>query len=195
MATNYYIKDHVIVEAITDSVPGPNVVATALSKMIQNEIDAGSVTSLSPVYERILTDLQTTVDARYIGAEAPTATVTGVSDEIVTINIPSGCVPLSFIVIGSSSYVDGSDQRTVIFEGDGIPGNNGLDYLNPPAITKVAMPTLIDGPSDGNPYRYDLDSSPGYEIISVGTSSAPSIGIRLTNMTGLQNKHLLKFAW
>lgn len=194
MAANYFIKNHVIVTSVDESIPGPDTIATSLCNMVQAGIDSGCITSLAPTFARIRTDLLTTVDARFIG-EYPTATVTGTNDEIVTITIPSGCEPLSFTVIGSSSYVDGSDRRTVIFEGNGLPGNNGLDYLNPPTITKVAMPTVMGNPSDSIPYQYDLDNSPGFEIISVGTSSSPSIGIRFTNMAALQNKHLLKFQW
>lgn len=177
-----------------DHIPGPDALGTSIAGIVQQSINAGLITSLAPVYDRILTDQLTTIDARFIG-EYPTATVTGTNDEIVTITIPEGCEPLTFTVIGSSSYVDGSDRRTVIFEGAGVPGNNGLDYLNPPVITKVAMPTVMGNPSDSVPYQYDLDNSPGFEIISVGTSSAPSIGIRFTNMAALQNKHLLKFQW
>lgn len=194
MATNYYIKNHVIVTAVDESIPGPDTIATSVCKMVQAGIDSGCILGLSPVHERILTDQQTTVDARFIG-EYPTATVTGTNDEIVTITIPEGCVPLSFIVIGASSYADIDDNRTVVFEGGGVPGNTGVDYLNPPTIHKGAMPTLMGVPSSSNPYRYDLDSSPGYEIISVGSASAPSIGLRFTNMAGLQNKHILRFQW
>ena len=176
-----------------DHVPGPDALGTSLAYMVQQAINAGLITSLAPVYDRILIDQLTTIDARFIG-EYPTATVTGTNDEIVTITIPEGCEPLSFVVIGDSSYVDTSDQRTVIFEGAGLPGNNGLDYLNPPIIQAVRMPTVISNPSSSNPYEYKYDS-PNYEIISVGTSSSPSIGIRFTGMTALQNKHLLKFQW
>lgn len=194
MASNYYIKNFVITEQPVDVIPGPDTVATSLCKMIQASIDSGCVTGLATSNERIHTDQLTTVDANYVG-KAPTATVTGTADEIVTITIPSGCTPRYFIVIGDSSYVDSNDERTVIFEGAGVPGNTGLDYLNPPGIEKMAMPTSIGAPSSGNPYKYDLDSSPGYEIISVGTPSAPSIGIRFTSMSALQNKHLLRFQW
>lgn len=194
MAKQYYIKKHVITEQPVDVIPGPETIATSLCTMIQDSIDSGCVSGLATNQDRILTDNLTTVDANYVGT-APTAVVTGTDDEIVTITIPSGCTPRYFIVIGDASYVNGNDERTVIFEGDGVPGNTGLDYLNPPAIEKVKMPTTIGVPSSGNPYAYDLDSSPGYEIISVGTTSAPSIGIRFTNMSGLQNKHLLRFQW
>lgn len=194
MTTNFFIKNHAILTAVNDSIPGPDNIATSICKMVQAGIDSGCISGLADNYERILTDQLTTIDANYVGT-APTAVVTGSSDETVTITIPSGCVPRYFVVIGSSAYVDGNDDRTVIFEGAGVPGNTGLDYLNPPGIEKVAMPTTIGVPSSGNPYRYDLDSSPGYEIISVGTTSAPSIGIRFTGMSGLQNKHLLRFQW
>lgn len=169
--------------------------AHSVVEVIQKSIDDGRISLSSPfLFKIILQDANTVIKASYVGEE-PTATVTGVNDEIVTINIPSACTPLSFSVIGNATYVDDDDSRTVIFEGDGVPGNTSLDYLNPPLISKIAMPTNISNPSSDNPYRYDLDSSPGYEIISVGTSGSPSLGIRFTNMAGLQNKHLLKFIW
>jgi len=165
---------------------------------IQKAIDESRIlitnTSLFNNFIVLKSDNGSIIATRYAGAE-PTASVSGDNDEIVTVTYPSTCVPISTSVQGPSTSVD-SDNRTIIFNGNGLPGNISLDTLYLPNIQKMALPISISSlPSDSIPYPLDLTSSPSVSLIGIGSTNNPSISLRFEGLSAYPNKHFLKFSW
>lgn len=194
MANKYYIKKHVIVTQVEDVVPGPDTIVEDLSQIIQSLIDNRFITGLNVVYENILTTTDTTVTAGYIGV-TPTCVVTGSNEETVTITIPSGCTPVSFKVEGKPGNTDSSDRRTVVFTGAGVPGNTSIADIIIPGIIKSALTTSFGGPSASIPWSVDFGSPGDADIIGVGTTSSPSLSLRINNLNILTDRHLIQFIW
>ena len=176
----------------------PNKAQSVLS-VVEKAINEGRIeitngSFIATNYKLLVSDNNTVVTSRHIGSD-PVAIVSGGSDEIVTITFPSTCIPISVQVIGPSSSVDGSNNRTVIFNGSGLPGNTSITELYLPNIEKANITFSSITPSTSNPYTIDKDNSPAIQVVGVGSLSSPSISIRFVNIGSFNEKHLLKFNW
>lgn len=194
MALDWFIKDFVLLRQPIDRVPGPNDVATSITKIIQYLIDNQLISSLNLLTVNILTKNDTTVKARFAGVE-PTAALSGDDDEVVTITIPQGCIPIGFKVEGLPDNTDSNDSRTVIFTGAGVPGNTSTADMFIPGIIKMGLTTSFGPPADDNPWTIDFGSPGDADVIGVGTSITPSLSLRINNLNTLTDKHLIQFSW
>lgn len=196
MASDYYIKNHVLVERPQDWIPGPDVLAssTRISQMIQNMIDNQLILSLNLVDVNILTENDTVVKARYAGIQ-PTASISGDNDEFVTISVPNGCTITGVKVEGLPSNVDGSNRRTITFEGDGLPGNTSTADIMIPGIIKSALTTTFGPPSTSSPWTIDLGGAGDVEIVGVALTSTHRLALRFNQLNTLTDRHLLQFLW
>lgn len=196
MASEYYIKNHVLLERPEDWIAGPDVLATStrISSMIQNMIDNQLILSLNLVDINILTENDTVVKARYAGTQ-PTASISGDNDEFVTIVVPSGCTITGIKVEGLPTNVDGSNRRTITFEGEGLPGNTSTADIMIPGIIKSALTTTFGPPSTSSPWTIDLGGSGDVEIVGVALTSTHRLALRFNQLNTLTDRHLLQFLW
>ena len=194
MAFKYYIKNWAIVRQIEDVIPGPDTLATDLAQLIQELIDNQSIISLNLVDINILTENDTVVKARYAGIQ-PTAELSGDNDEVVTITIPEGCVPVGFKVEGLPENTDDENRRTIIFQGAGLPGNTNTADIMIPGVIKAALTTTFGPPSAGSPWTVDSGSAGDVEIVGIATTATKSISLRVTGLNTLTDRHLIQFLW
>ena len=194
MAFKYYIKNWAIVRQIEDVIPGPDTLATDLAQLIQELIDNQSIISLNLVDINILTENDTVVKARYAGIQ-PTAELSGDNDEVVTITIPEGCVPVGFKVEGLPENTDDENRRTIIFQGAGLPGNTNTADIMIPGVIKAALTTTFGPPSASSPWTVDSGSAGDVEIVGIATTATKSISLRVTGLNTLTDRHLIQFLW
>lgn len=196
MASEYYIKNHVLLERPEDWIAGPDVLATStkISSMIQNMIDNQLILSLNLVDENILTENDTVVKARYAGIQ-PSASLSGANDEFVTISVPSGCTIVGVKVEGLPSNTDDSNRRTIVFEGDGLPGNTSIADIMIPGIIKSALTTSFGPPSTSSPWVIDFGTAGDVEIVGVALTQTHNISLRFNDLNTLTDRHLLQFLW
>lgn len=196
MARDYYIKNFVLVDTPYDFVPGPDILATStrISQLIQQLIDNQLIQSLNLIDENILTENDTVVKARYAG-EQPSASLFGDNDEFVTISVPSGCTIVGVKVEGVPGNTDDSNRRTIVFEGDGLPGNTSIADIMIPGIIKSALTTSFGPPSTGSPWTIDFGASGDVEIVGVALTSTHNISLRFNQLNTLTDRHLLQFLW
>lgn len=172
--------------------------AHSVVSVIQKALDDARIdlpsTSVAVNYNVLLDEDGTVVSARYFGSD-PTVVVSGSNDETVTITFPSTCIPISVQVVGPNTSVDGSGNRTVVFNGSGLPGNTSVNDLYSPVVEKASLAISLGDPSTSNPYTIDKDNSPAVQIVGVGTTSSPSISLRFVSISAFSSKHLLKFNW
>lgn len=194
MAFKYYIKNWAIVRQIEDVIPGPDTLATDLSQLIQELIDNQSIINLNLVDINILTENDTVVKARYAGIQ-PTAALSGDNDEVVTITIPDGCVPVGFKVEGLPENTDDQNRRTIVFQGAGLPGNTNTADIMIPGVIKAALTTTFGPPSADIPWTVDSGSAGDVEIVGIATTDTKSISLRVTGLNTLTDRHLIQFLW
>lgn len=194
MANRYYIKKHVLVREIADVIPGPDTLAENLAQIIQILIDDQQILSLNLIDENILTENDTVVKARYAGT-VPTAALSGAKDEFVTITVPEGCTIVGFKVEGLPTNTDDSDRRTIIFQGDGLPGNTSTADIMLPGIIMSGLTTSFGPPSTSIPWTVDFGSPGDVEIVGVSLTDTHNLNLRFTNLNTLTDRHLLQFLW
>lgn len=112
----------------------------------------------------------------------------------LTVTIPTGVTLLSARVTGDDAENDGSGNLTVVFNGAGLQGNEGIGSLHIPATQKIDLSAQVFGaPAPGNPYSVDDDDTVQMQVVGVGSSGSPSISIRAVGLTANYDDYQLVF--
>ncbi len=110
-----------------------------------------------------------TRDSVTIRATDTTVTVV-TTDGSAAITVPSGVTLLSASVRGNDTYLDGSNDFTVVINTTSTTHNTSVSNMLAPDVQVISTAgQLAGGPSNAAPFIYDEGSSPQRQITGIGT--------------------------
>lgn len=158
-----------------------------LAKYIQQLFDDGDVKA-GDSFENIVTVTDTGSTGNVI---------ISTSDDNPSVVINNGTVTITtdekinyIIVQGDDSTNDSSGNLTIVISSKSLSGNTAKENLVVPIVQKTDTSAMAFGdPSPSNPYSLDLDNNPSVKVIGVGTTSNPSISLRIYGLTNTYDKY------